>query len=86
MTYFGHIVKRNRGVEKQILQAAAEGRRGKGPQPISWTDDVKKAASHGVYGATILASDRGRWRTLVKTTSSAIERQLTKEREREREK
>ena len=64
--------RRNRGFEKQILQGAAEGRRGRGRPPISWTDDVKIATSHGVYGATILASDRSRWRTLVKTTASQL--------------
>ena len=69
-TYFGHIVRRNRGVEKQILQGAAEGR---GRPPISWTDDVKEATSHGVYGATILASDRGKKRTLVKTTAAQLD-------------
>ena len=61
LTYFGHIVRRNRGVEKQ-----------RGRPPISWTDDAKKATSHGVYGGTILASDRGRWRTLVKTTAAQL--------------
>ncbi len=72
LTYFGHIVRRNRGVEKEILQGAVEGCRGRGRPPISWTDDVKKATSHGVYGATNLASDRGRWRTLVKTTAAQL--------------
>ncbi len=72
LTYFGHIVRRNSGVEKQILQGAAEGRRGRGRPPMSWTDDVKKASSHGVYGATIVAADRGKWRILVKTTAAQL--------------
>ncbi len=63
LTYFGHIVRRNRGIEKQILQGAAEGRRGRGGPPISWSDDEKRVTSHG---ATNLASDRGRWHTHVK--------------------
>ena len=28
--YFGHIVRRDGGIEKQILQGAVEGKRGKG--------------------------------------------------------
>ncbi len=72
LTYFGHIVRRNRRVEKQVIQGAAEARRGRGRPPISWTDDVKRATSHGMYGAIILASDRGRWHTLVKKTAAQL--------------
>ncbi len=78
LTYFGHIVRRNRGVEKQILQGAAEGRRGRGHPQISWTDD------DGVYRPTSSAYDRGRWRTLVKTTAAQL-CVNSPERERERE-
>ena len=40
--YFGHIVRRDGGIEKQILQGAVEGKRGKGRPSTSWTDDMKK--------------------------------------------
>ena len=36
--YFGHIVRRDGGIEKQILQGAVEGKRGKGRPSTSWTD------------------------------------------------
>ena len=39
--YFGHIVRRDGGIEKQILQGAVEGKRGKGRPSTSWTDDMK---------------------------------------------
>ena len=41
LNYFGHIVRRSEGIEKQILQGAVEGKRGRGRPPISWTDDIK---------------------------------------------
>ena len=40
LNYFGHIVRRSEGVEKQILQGAVEGKRGRGRPPISWTRGV----------------------------------------------
>ena len=72
LSYFGHIVRRNGGIEKQILQGAVEGRRGRGRPATSWTDDVKTVCSHGVYGATKLASDRRRWSALVKATAAQL--------------
>ena len=39
--YFGHIVRRDGRIEKQILQGAVEGKRGKGSPSTSWTDDMK---------------------------------------------
>ena len=38
LKYFWHIVRRSEGVEKQILQGAVEGKRGRGRPPIYWTD------------------------------------------------
>ena len=70
--YIGHIVRRDGGTEKQILQGMVEGRRGRGRPATSWTDDVKTLCSHGVYGATKLASDRRRWRALVTTTAAQL--------------
>ena len=41
---FGHIVRRSEGVEKQILQGAVEGKRGRGRPPIFWTDNINKVS------------------------------------------
>ena len=69
--YFGHIVRREGGIEKQILQGAVEGKRGRGRPSTSWTDDMKKLSGDGVHGASHLAADREGWRTLVNYHSSA---------------
>ena len=70
LKYFGHIVRRSEGVEKQILQEAVEGKRGRGRPPISWTDDIKKVSGQGMKGATQMAGERVAWRALVKTTAA----------------
>ena len=70
LKYFGHIVRRAEGVEKQILQGAVEGKRGRGRPPISWTDDIKKVSGQGMKGATQMAGKRVAWRALVKTTAA----------------
>jgi hypothetical protein len=70
LKYFGHIVRKNGGIEKQILQGAMEGRRGRGRPSTSWTNDVKLVSNQGMCGANYLALDRVRWRTLVKTTAA----------------
>ena len=48
LKYFGHIVRRSEGVEKQILQGAVEGKWGRGRPPISWTDDIKRVSGQGM--------------------------------------
>ena len=70
LNYFGHIVRRSEGVEKQILQGAVEGKRGRGRPPISWTDDIKKVSGQGMKGATQMPGERVAWRALVKTTAA----------------
>ena len=75
LKYFGHIVRRSEGVEKQILQGAVEGKRGRGRPPISWTADSeyrKKVSGQGMKGATqmALAGERVAWHALVKTTAA----------------
>ena len=39
--YFGHIVRRDGGIEKQIIQGAVEGKLENGHPSTSWTDDMK---------------------------------------------
>ena len=77
LKYFGHIVRRSEGVEKQILQGAVEGKRGRGRPPISWTDDIKKVSGKGMKGAT---QNNGRRKSCMACSredhSSALQRHL----------
>ena len=70
LNYCWHIVRRSEGVEKQILQGAVEGKRGRGRPPISWTDDITKVSGQGMKGATRVAGERVAWRALVQTTAA----------------
>jgi hypothetical protein len=70
LRYFGHIVRRAGGIEKQILQGTVEGKRGRGRPSTSWTDDIKRMSGAGMQGATHFAADRIGWRALVKTTAA----------------
>ena len=59
MKYFGHIVRKEYSIEKQIIQGAVEGKRGRGRSLIAWTDQIKKATNGSMARATNLAQDRG---------------------------
>ena len=70
LNYFGHIVRRSEGAEKQIMQGAVEGKRSRGRPLISWTDDIKKVSGKGMKGATQMAGERVAWPALVNTTAA----------------
>ena len=70
LNYFGHIVRRSEGVEKQILQGAVEGKRGRVRPLISWTDNIKKVSGQGMKGKTQKAGETVARRALVKTTAA----------------
>jgi hypothetical protein len=69
LKYFGHIMRRENSIEKQIIQGAVKGKRGRGRPITSWTDQIKMSANGSMARATTLAQDRGRWRALVKATA-----------------
>ena len=69
LRYFGHVIRKDTSIEKQIIQGAVEGRRGRGRPITSWTDDIKSWNGGSMNVATNLARDREAWRTLIKTTA-----------------
>lgn len=46
MRYFGHIDKRQDGVERLIVEENAEGRRSRGRTPLKWTDPIKTLSGY----------------------------------------
>ena len=70
LRYFGHITRRDNSVEKLILQGAVEGSRGRGRPITSWTDDIKRITGLSTIEATRRASNRTKWRALVKATAA----------------
>ena len=70
LRYFGHVIRREVSLEKQIIQGTVEGRRGRGRPTTAWTDDIKAWNGGSMAAATNLARDRKAWRTLIKTTAA----------------
>ena len=73
LRYFGHVIRKEGSLEKQIIQGAVEGRRGRGRPTTAWTDDIKAWNGGSLTVATNLARDRIAWRTLIKTTAAPME-------------
>ena len=69
LQYFGHIMRRENSIEKQIIQGAVEGRRGRGRPITSWRDSIK-AVTGSLAVATRRAADRDGWRALIKATAA----------------
>ncbi len=87
LRYFGHVIRNDTNIEKQLIQGAVEGRRGRGRPITSWTDDIKSWNGGSMNVATNLARDREVWRTLIKTIVLQCPwapPDLIRERERER--
>ena len=72
LRYFGHVIRKEGSLEKQIIQGAVEGRRGRGRPTTAWTDDIKAWNGGSLTVATNLARDRIAWRTLIKTTAAPM--------------
>ena len=69
LKYFGHIMRKENSIEKQIIQGAVKGRRGRGRPATAWTDGIKEWTERSMSKATTLARDRRGWRALVETTA-----------------
>ncbi len=41
LRYFGHVIRTDTSIEKQLIQGAVEGRHGRGRPITSWTDMFK---------------------------------------------
>jgi hypothetical protein len=72
LRYFGHVIRKDTSIEKQLIQGAVEGRRGRGRPITTWTDDIKSWTGASMTVATNLARDRVAWRTLIKTTAAPL--------------
>ena len=69
LRYYGHVIRKDTSLEKQIIQGSVEGRRCRGRPITSWTDNIKSWVGDGLQVATNLVRDRMAWRALIKTTA-----------------
>ena len=71
MRIFGHIVRKN-GMEKRLMQGKMEGKRRRGRPATTWFQDLKEWTKLDIAGASQLATDRERWRKIIKVTAAQI--------------
>ena len=67
----GHIVRKN-GMEKRLMQGKMEGKRRRGRPATNWFQDLKEWTKLDIAGASQLATDRERWRKIIKVTAAQI--------------
>ena len=71
MGFFGHIVRKH-GMEKRLMQGQMEGKRRRGRPATTWFQDLKEWTKLDIAGASQLATDRERWRKIIKVTAAQI--------------
>ena len=81
--YFGHIGRKQRNIDKDILQGMIEGRRGRGDPPTARTDNIRYHTGLSMVATIWLADYRARWRTLVKATAVPMGAIWLREKERD---
>ena len=82
MRFFGHIVRKN-GMEKRLMQGKMEGKRRRGRPATTSFQDLKEWTKLNIAGASQLATDRERWRKIIKVTAAQIPPPDQRERKRE---
>ena len=69
LKYFGHI-KRHETLEKHILEARTEGKRGRGRPTRRWEQDIEEWLGTTTIQAGRLAGDREKYRRKVQEATS----------------
>ena len=88
MRFFGHIVRKN-GMEKRLMQGKVGGKGRRGRPAKAWFQDLKEWTKLDIAAASQLATDRERWREIIKVTAAPPderEREMREEIERREEK
>ena len=60
------------GIEKRLMQGKMEGKRRRGRPATNWFQDLKEWTKLDIAGASQLATDRERWRKIIKVTAAHI--------------
>ena len=71
MRLFGHIGWKN-GMEKILMQGKMKGKRRRGKPATTWFLDLKECTKLDIAGASQPATDRERWRKIIKVTAAQI--------------
>ena len=65
LKYFGHTIRKDGSMEKDIMLGRASGTRRRGRPKIRWLDTLTTATVMKITDMARMARDRGAWRTRV---------------------
>jgi len=65
LRYFGHVMRANRSLERDIMLGQVEGHRKQGKPWMRWLDSIKEATSLRLEDLKEAVQDRKKWHTLV---------------------
>ncbi|XP_049720335.1 uncharacterized protein LOC126064890 [Elephas maximus indicus] len=65
LTYFGHVVRRDQSLEKDIMFGRVQGQRKRGRPSVRWIDTVAATLSSSITTIVRMAQDRAVFRSVV---------------------
>jgi hypothetical protein len=65
LSYFGHIMRRQESLEKEIMLGMVGGKRRRGRQKKRWIDTIKEDANLTLTQLNKMVHDRNKWRSLI---------------------
>ncbi len=65
LSYFGHIMRRQDSLEKEIMLGMVGGKRCRGRQKKRWIDTIKEDTNLTLTQLNKMVHDRNKWRSLI---------------------
>jgi exonuclease III len=65
LSYFGHIMRRQDSLEKEIMLGMVGGKRRRGRQKERWTDTIKEDTNLTITQLNTMVHNRNKWRSLI---------------------
>lgn len=65
LSYFGHIMRRQDSLEKEVMLGVVEGKRRRGRQKKRWTDTIQEDTNLTLTQLNTMVQDRNMWRSLI---------------------
>jgi len=78
LRYFGHVMRTNGKLERDIMIGQIDGCRRQGRPRLRWMDSIKENTGFGLEKLKEIVKDRNKWRRLVEEKTRNRERTNTK--------